>query len=262
MNRRCLPSLIVAGLALFPAMAAQAASDWDLAHHWDVAIGGGALYGPTYEGADSLRPSPIPYFDFEWNDRLSLSSDDGLHFAFVDWQHLSFGFAGNAKLPRKPSDDSALHRLGRVGLSLEAGGYIDYNPPGFDISLEVRHDIAGGHGGTVAEFNVRGQLPIGQSFVMEFGPNVNWASKNYMQSYFGITPSQSLKSGFKKFSPNGGLKDVGFTVSGAYLFDQHWRLLLEANYARLMDNVADSPLIREKGDPNQYSLSVVVAYHF
>jgi len=262
MKWRCLPIAIFAALALCPVGAAQAASDWDLGRHWDITVGGGALYGPTYEGADSLRPSPIPYFDFEWNDRFSLSSDDGLHFAFVNWKHLSFGFAGNARLPRKASDDSALHHLGRVGLSLEAGGYIDYNPPGFDISLEVRHDIAGGHGGTVAEFNVRGQVPIGKSFVMEFGPNVNWASKNYMQSYFGITPGQSLNSGFKVFSPNAGLKDVGFTFSGAYLFNEHWRLLVEATYARLMDVVVDSPLIREKGDPNQYSFAVMLAYHF
>ncbi len=250
---------LLGGMAL-PAVAQ--AGDWDLNRHWDITLGGGVFYGPTYEGADSLRPTPIPYFDFEWNNRFSLSSDDGLHFAFVKWKDLSFGLAGNLRLPRKPSDDSALHHLSRVGWAVEAGGYIDYNPPGFDISLEARHDIAGGHGGTVVEFNARGQLPIGKAAYVEFGPNLNWASKNYMQSYFGITPSQSARSGFNVFRPGGGFKDVGFTVDGGYKINPYWRLLVEATYSRLLDTVTDSPLIREKGDPNQYSFSVVLAYHF
>lgn len=245
-----------------PALAQFGGSNWDFSKHWDVTIGGGVLYGPTYEGADSLRPMPIPYFSIDWNDRFSLSSDDGLHLAVVKWKHLSFGLAGNVRLPRKPVDDSALHHLDRVGWAVEVGGYVDYNPPGFDISLEARQDIAGGHGGAVVEFNARGQLALGKSFLMEFGPNLNWASKSYMQSYFGITPAQSLRSGFKTFNVGANFKDIGFTVSGAYLFGTHWRFLLQANYSRLLDTVTDSPLIREKGDPNQYSLSAVFAYHF
>ncbi len=253
-------SMATLALTALPA-GAQTAFDWDLSRHWDVTIGAGGLWAPNYEGSDNHKLSPIPYFDFEWNGRFSLSSTDGLHLAIIKWQDLSIGLAGDARLPRNSSDDRALNHLGRVGLSIETGGYIDYNPRGFDISIEARHDIAGGHGGTVVEFNARGQLEFGK-FGVEFGPNVNWASKSYMQSYFGINNAQAASSGYAPYNIRGGFKNVGFTVDGQYKFDEHWRIGFEADYARLLDSAAKSPLVRSRGSADQYTFSTVIAYHF
>jgi outer membrane scaffolding protein for murein synthesis (MipA/OmpV family) len=180
----------------------------------------------------------------------------------VKWHDLSFGLAGNARLPRRPSDDRTLSQLNKVGLSIEAGGYIDYNPKGIDVSLEVRHDIAGGHGGTIAELNLRGQIQLGKKFAFEFGPNVTLADGKYMRSYFGITAAESARSGYARFKPDGGIKDFGFTVAGGYSFDQHWRLLGQVQYARLIDDAAESPIVKGRGSRNQFEFDLMLAYHF
>jgi len=43
-----------------------------------------------------------------------------------------------------------------------------------------------------------------------------------MQTYFGVTPTQSANSGYVQYNAGAGLKDVAFGLGLNHMFDQHW----------------------------------------
>ena len=71
-----------------------------------------------------------------------------------------------------------------------------------------------------------------------------------MKTYFGITTPQASASGFKEFSANSGVKDVGLGTSLIYPFNKHWSLVTIANYTRLLNDAAKSPLVENAGSKN------------
>ena len=83
-----------------------------------------------------------------------------------------------------------------------------------------------------------------------------------MQTYFGVTTSQASASGLKEFNANGGIKDVGTGISIIYPFNKYWSLLTIANYTRLLNDAANSPLVENVGSKNQFWLGLGVAYRF
>ena len=87
-------------------------------------------------------------------------------------------------------------------------------------------------------------------------------SSDYNETYFGVTSSQSARSGLSKFRPDGGFSTVGGTVNTRYSFDQHWGLLGGVSYQRITGDAADSPLVDDEGSKNQYFGTLVLFYVF
>jgi outer membrane scaffolding protein for murein synthesis (MipA/OmpV family) len=83
-----------------------------------------------------------------------------------------------------------------------------------------------------------------------------------MDTYFGVTGGESFKSGLSKYKASSGFKDVGFGVTGHYMFNQQWGLLANVGYTRMINDAEDSPLVNDVGDENQYSTVVAVTYAF
>ena len=76
------------------------------------------------------------------------------------------------------------------------------------------------------------------------------------QTYFGISNSESAANGtLPAYDANGGLLGAGVEVGARYLFNERWGVEGAANWQRLVNSAADSP-ITEQGDDDQYSVRV------
>ena len=95
-----------------------------------------------------------------------------------------------------------------------------------------------------------------------FNIKTTYANDNYMKTYFGVTTSQASSSGFKEFNANGGIKDMGAGTSLIYPFNKYWSFITIANYTRLLNDAAKSPLVENAGSKNQFWLGLGVAYRF
>ena len=85
------------------------------------------------------------------------------------------------------------------------------------------------------------------------------ATTQYMKTYFGVTPVESVQSGLGVYNPSGGIKGAGFEVSGRYEFTPQWALVGMAFYERLVGDAADSPIVR-LGDDNQITAKLGLSY--
>jgi MipA family protein len=70
---------------------------------------------------------------------------------------------------------------------------------------------------------------------------LTWATGGYMRSYFGITPPESLASGYAVYNPRAGLRDLRWGTGLRYEINQRWVAVAHASVQRLVGQAADSP---------------------
>lgn len=56
------------------------------------------------------------------------------------------------------------------------------------------------------------------------------------------------------FRPEGGLTSIRIPVSLTSQFNQHWSHTVAGRYERLLNDAADSPIVRTRGNENQWTV--------
>ena len=120
----------------------------------------------------------------------------------------------------------------------------------------------GGHEGLVGEAAVLGVFEPMPAWTVSVGPDVTFASADYMETYFGVTPLQSFFSGLPVYTPSGGIKSAGIIADTHYQMTDELAILGRASWHRLTGDAADSPVIARAGNKNQFSVGVGLAYSF
>jgi outer membrane scaffolding protein for murein synthesis (MipA/OmpV family) len=226
-----------------------------------LTLGLGAGVAPDYEGSNDYRAVPIPMFEASWKERVFISNTT-LSLAAISTPYLKAGPILTYAFGRSRKDNHALKGLGSVDDSVELGGFIRFTMDHWQVGAKLAQDVADGHDGAIGQIDVAYSLPLGERFTLTFGNALTWASKNYMQSFFGVSSHQAAKSGLSQFNADAGLKNLDFTVTGTYAFSEHWNLNMIAVYSRLLGDAADSPIVKDKGSPNQFMTGVGLSYSF
>jgi MipA family protein len=121
-------------------------------------------------------------------------------------------------------------------------------------------DVSGVYNGWTAGLNAYAMEPVAKMVTLAGGAAFTYGSGNYMEEYFGITPSDSLASGLPIYVPGSGVRDVrGWAVAMLHLSKQ-WHLGAGLIYSRLVGNAADSPIVSEEGSKNQWVYGAGVLY--
>ncbi|MDD3447151.1 MAG: MipA/OmpV family protein, partial [Zavarzinia sp.] len=158
----------------------------------------------------------------------------------------------------------ALHEVDdawEVGLSL---GWRVQDPANsrnsFRVGLDLLQDVSSAHGGFVADLTavyrqaVMGRLDLGVL------AGVTYASGAYMDEYFGVSAADAAASGLAQYGANGGIRDLRLMPLAVLHLDDHWRLGASAGWQRLIGDAADSPIVKDRGDENQFVASMTMAY--
>ncbi|MEX1250472.1 MAG: MipA/OmpV family protein, partial [Hyphomonas sp.] len=98
-------TLLFAGLSLaaLPALA-QAPEP---AEGWQVTVGAGSLYAPTYEGDDDYAVSVVPNIEFKYSDRFFASVQEGVGYNWIRSETLSAGPIGRVEFSRDEDSDQS-----------------------------------------------------------------------------------------------------------------------------------------------------------
>lgn len=233
----------------------------------DLRLGVGTAIVPKWEGDNSSTIAVVPVLSGRYKDLilldgsqvrinlLNLHNAPGPHpFSAGPMMRLDFG--------RHESDSPDLKGLGDVGASFEMGGFAQYTFGPARVRTTIRQDVANGHKGLVATFDAGMIIYRDTKFRVAAQTGLTWANARNMRSFYGVTRVQSANSGLPVYTPSGGLKSWGITVGAEYEFIQQWSLGVKVDYSRELGPVADSPLVRLRGTPNQFSGGTFVYYSF
>jgi MipA family protein len=242
---------------------------------WTLGIGLAPIYAPVWQGSRDHGLSIFPDLRLNYKDALFLSVPDGLGWNAVNQDGWKIGPLAKLRFGRQESTggspflitggSNALNGMGNVGVAGEFGGFAQKSFGKVRLRAEVRQGV-GGHDGLIADtilgFSDR---TANASLLWNLSLRATWADSAYSNVYFGVTPTQAAATGLPAFTTGSGLISAG--VSGALTkplgrFGKNGAITLFTSYDRLGDVVADSSLIRLRGQRDQVSVGLSYGVRF
>ncbi|MEO0410446.1 MAG: MipA/OmpV family protein [Pseudomonadota bacterium] len=271
----CLARSFAAAVAVLPLLAsaahAQAPGQPRGPAPDSLTLGLGAAIAPRFPGADNYAPLPFPSFEYRFNGRTLRNSGFGFEVDLTKGSTLDFGpivRINGGRDDLNNADDPVIEALGQVSLTAEVGAFIATTRPmivsrtGPPVLFTARASIVqavGGHDGLIVEGSA-GFVRPSPTWTLIGLANVSYVSGSYNDSFFSITAAQSEASGLDQYNANSGLRDIGATGIARYQISPKWSVTSLVNYARLLDDAANSPIVTERGSPNQLFFGINVAY--
>jgi len=232
---------------------------------WTLTVGANLSGQPAFEGSKTERFGAVPILSLGpagGSNEKFRGPLDSSSIALFDYQGFSAGPAASSISSRKESRFSELNGLGDVKSAIEIGGFMQYFPTDwFRLRSEVLRGIRG-ETGITAHFSADVLLPVSQHLTFSAGPRYTLESTAATSPYFSVNQLQSAASGLPIFDSRGGSHSAGAGAQIRYQFDPKWEAHAYVEYERLLGDAAASPLVTERGSPNQFSFGVGASYSF
>ncbi len=231
---------------------------------WTVTIGVQGQAQPEFEGAKKDLLSAAPIFSVHGAgsaDRFR-SPRDSAGVTLLDYEGFLAGPVFRYDPRRTASKYSELNGLGDVKPAVEFGGFVEYFPAEwFRARAELRQGF-GGQGGFTADLSGDLIIPLNQQWMISGGPRLTLENTPALSPYFSIDPAQALASGLPTYNAKGGFHSTGAGAQLRYQFTPQWEAHSYVEYERLLGSAAASPLVQQRGSPNQLTVGLGASYSF
>lgn len=255
----------------------------------EIATGGDSLMiavgvatTPRFEGSDQNRVIPaalvrgsISGINFQTRgtnllvDLIPDAEGPGLDFQLGPVVGVNFD-----RTRRKTIDNARVAALGIRDTAIEVGGYAgiaktgvitsDYDTLG--VNVTYTQDVNKAHKSYLVTPTINYGTPLSRKAFVGISGSATYAGGEYADAYFSVTPTQSLASTLPSYNAGKGWKNYTLTGVATYALtgDLLHGLSLAAGggYSRLLNDFADSPIVRFEGDRNQWFGAVGLAYTF
>ena len=234
--------------------------------HGTVVVG--AATAPEYEGSDKQRIVPLVVGRINDGNRYVAFEGPTLRANVLDSRWLELGLVMNVTAKRGRNIKSlAVSRLGAIKDAVEAGAFVavSHGVSGNDrirFAIQGVQDISGVHKGWLGSATASYAVPINPKLTLAADVAATYASADYARTYFTISAAGSVSSGLAAFNAKSGIKDVGGSMTVRYALSKRSSLLGLGAYKRLLGSVADSPIVRGAGSPDQFVGAIGVGFSF
>ena len=240
---------------------------------WNITVGVAPVLSPAWQGSRDTTLALFPDLRVNYRDILFASVPDGVGWNAVKgggWRagplvKVRFGRdeenGGSPFLVAGGSD--ALVGMGDVKAAAEPGVFVEKafgRREQWRVRTELRRGF-GGHEGVLADASVSYRARAGRTIVT-IGPRMTAASGSFMQTYFGIDAGQAQRTGLARYDANGGILSYGLGGSMIRPLDRRSAVTLFTSLERLGAPASESPLVRERGRPTQFTLGLGYGYRF
>jgi MipA family protein len=232
--------------------------------------GVGVGFLPDYEGSDdyTFGIAPVFRYTFQKQERYiqllanELSANLLNHPNFRLGPVLTYHFGRNNQI-----DDRQVKRMKEIDGTVEGGIFADYvfrlsqNPRHrFLVGGQAQYDLGGESHGWKFTGSARYFHPISTPVDLFLTTQLNFATKDYMDTYFAVDSTDSTRSGLPKYTAGGGAKDVALAGGLLFYLSRSWVTTAGLRYSRLFSHAADSPIVDDRGSENQLFAGVGIAY--
>lgn len=213
-------------------------------------IGVSGILASEYPGSADEEVRILPYLSFEDVKGFDLlgttlsyrAIETGTGQGLDKWS-LRAGPSLSFQGGRDEDESPNLTGFGDLGASFPLGGYVRSTIGPVGLNLNVAKDIAGGHGGWVADASIgtfyrTGNFAILPSFTLSF------ADDNFADSFFSVTPEQSALSGLDSYLAGSGLQSYSVGVLSFVEFSDVYAVSVFASYRTFTNDAKDSPILR------------------
>ncbi len=245
--------LLLSGIGL-------ASADSDVVREADLEIALGVAYtaDPLFYGV-LIRPRWQPALEAEYSrDSFFGSTEHGIGYRIADRQDLKLGIGVNYQSGRVEGSDPRYHGLGSVPGAAEAHAYFEWLPlgPALMVYGEFGRALAHTRGSTYT-FGARLGAPLLPGLSAFVDISTAGGDKRFVQAFFGVSPAQSLQSGYPPYAVDPGLYEGSVVVGVSREILPKWSVIAGAGAMHYFGSVATSPLVGRRS----YPLGLIVASH-
>lgn len=224
---------------------------------WRFALGAGLGAAPNFQGSDKYRVRPAP-FVFAGYGRFFLGFG-GAGVSLYRAPGWGFGAIVSPSAGRKENVDQRLAGLGDVDRTVNLGFYGVTFTRRFLTRAVVYTDVGGEGQGTLARLDLLARFRVDERVGLFAGPGLTWGSRQYTQTFFGVTEEQASRSAFPEYHAGAGVNNLRLTAGANYRFTPSWRLIGSVSAARLAGDAGASPIVETRA---QYGGFVSAIYLF
>jgi outer membrane scaffolding protein for murein synthesis (MipA/OmpV family) len=209
---------------------------------------------PDYLGSSTRSTSLRPVGYVRWG-RFTLAGSGGmvtrrhdtLDGGFGAVLHFTDGLRVSASLRndsgRRAGDSPALAGMGDIPRTFQGRLTVRWQgATGLQLRGAMTSDLSGRVGGSILDFSVAQAWPLGPGSDVTLSAGLGAATRSAMRTWHGVTPAQSLASGYPEYAPGAGLRDarVGLTWRGE--LSPRWGTFAGVTLSRVVGPAARSPL--------------------
>jgi MipA family protein len=215
---------------------------------WVVSLGAGVLAKPKYAGSGDYDIWPIPYFDVRYKRDFYFNPWQGLGWEKKESSGWNYGLGVGVDFGRDEKDSPLLQGLGDIDTSVLAKAKVGYAwNRNWETGLDLKQDVSGNGGGSEVGVSLGYRKFFKESKVMaSLAVEATWANGERMNRDFGISRSQSLRSGLPEYAVGGGVRDVGVSMRLIRTLSDRWTLLTLLRAGILQGEAADSPVVESE----------------
>ncbi len=243
---------------------AQSANDGDLPPPDQPKSGGRVSLAvgakADHFGSDEARASALPAIEYQWANGWFAGSNRGVGYNFSKDPTLQYGVGMGLDLGRRESATGALVGMGSIEAKVEYGAFMNFAlDRHWRLTSLLRYGSGDTGQGATANLGVNYTLPIAPHWRLDGGASTTWANAQSMQSYFGVTASQSQQSGNAVYSPSAGLRDLSASLKLGYQITPQINVSGGLSATSLMGDARNSALVTR---PDTVSANLSVGYAF
>src|SRR5208282_4033750 len=240
---------------------------------WIVTIGAEGRIVPAWPGASDAKLgwSALPLFSIRKAGTPPDFFDprDSFGFSVIKLGAFQLGPALQFVNQRKASSYAELNGLPDVNYAAQLGVFANFWPVSWlRLRGEVRQGI-GGETGVTGDLFLDAVVPVGQ-WTISAGPRITLQTSAAVSPYFSITAAQAAAANaaqpalpaLSAYNAGGGLYSYGAGTQVQYTFNPAWTAHVFVEYQRLTGSAADSPLVTQRGSPDQFTYGLGATYSF
>ena len=213
-----------------------------------------------YSDGDGPRASVMPSIEYQWTNGWFAGTNRGVGYNFSKDPALQYGLGLGLDLGRKESATGALAGMGSIDSKVEYGAFANYAlSRNLRLSSVLRYGSGESGQGATVNFGANYTVDIAPQWRLDLGASANWANSPYMQSYFGVSATQSQQSGHAEYSPTAGISEVTTSLNLGYQITPKISLSGGLKASSLVGDAKNSPIVT---NPHNVSGSLSVGYKF
>ncbi|WP_432413194.1 MipA/OmpV family protein [Pantoea allii] len=259
--KKMLPGTVLALLAT-PILAAAQNQDNALT------LGGGANVTPRYSGSDKSRVTTAMMLDYTMANGFFASSTRGIGYG-NNIGKFDYNAALSYRAGRKDHDvdsDSLsdgsdyLRGMGDVkGSALGVPGLGYRVADWLNLQLQAEVPFSERNNGAALHFGINSPLYTSPNNTVTLALTGSWGTDKYMQTYYGVSASQSAASRFTRYDAGAGVYAWSMNLDWTHKFNEDWSVVAAAGVTQLTGDARNSPIVQRKTSPTG---SLLVTYRF
>ncbi|HAU8264368.1 TPA: MipA/OmpV family protein [Kluyvera intermedia] len=259
--KKMVPGVVLA-LLTTPVLAAEQKQSNELT------LGGGVDVAPYYSGSDKSRVTTALVLDYAMTNGLFVSTTRGLGYG-NNIGKFNYSAALSYRAGRKDRDvDSDSINGGSDylrGMGDIKGSAIGVPTLGYEVTdwlnvqLQAEVPLSERDNGTALHFGIVSPLYKSAKNSVTLALTGSWGTSKYMQTYYGVSASQSVTSGFTRYDAGSGIYAWSTNIDWTYKVNQDWSVITEAGFTQLTGDARNSPIVQREASPTG---SLKVTYRF